>query len=517
MGYIPFLKPGILSRLAIAGTLAVSLTSTLEAAQFHVKNLQDHGAYSLREAMLRAKDGDIIKFDAHLSGTIHLEGPLPVIDNNLTIIGPTEGRAGISGDNRFQVLFVNRGRVSVSDLGIYCGLSQGGTRGHSLSGNGGGGLGAGGGIFVNSDAMVFLSHISFESNSARGGMGGGIITDISNGAGGGGGGGYNRGNGGNGEYDNGKASGGGGGGCFCSLGGSGLFGGGGGGAGGFSRIDSSSESGRDGNYHGGRGGVGFGCVQGGRGGEVGQNGIDGHQQHGGGGGGGGVAINPISSGGMGGFGGLIGGGGGGGNNGGPGGNGGDFGGGGGAGGGLIYHQLSFGGAGGFGGGGGGGSTNDLGIEGGKGGIGGFGSGGGGGGKNAVGGLGGLSGGKGGNDAGGGGGGSGMGGAIFVRSGGYLVLQHCQFRSNKVVAGSGGEGRSPGGAGKAIGRDLYLMSGSTLATDITTCLANFEAVTRGELSLDTENDLLVLKVTSAPEKSANHQVIYGKKLQDEFAW
>lgn len=161
---------------------------------------------------------------------------------------------------------------------------------------------------------------------------------------------------------------------------------------------------------------------------------------------------------------------------------------------LALGQAGFGGAGGSGGAGsngaafvGGGEGGDggrggdgalpitdggAGGDGGRGGRGGFGAGGGGGGQSGLGGAGGRSdngsegdGGLGGfgggvgssGRAGGGGGGGGYGGAIFVRSGGTLVIAgNALFEGNRAFAGSS---NNLGQAGQAAGADLFMMKDS----------------------------------------------------------
>ncbi|KHL26565.1 hypothetical protein PK98_09325 [Croceibacterium mercuriale] len=163
---------------------------------------------------------------------------------------------------------------------------------------------------------------------------------------------------------------------------------------------------------------------------------------------------------------------------------------------LNQGQVAFGGDGGSGGNGGSGGTffgggaggnggnggdgarsytdGGEGGAGGTGGAGGFGAGGGAGGTGGVGGATGAAkdgdagaGGSAGFGAGAGsdgdgangGGGSGFGGAIFVRSGGTLVIAgNSLFQNNASLAGSSNNG---GSAGKAIGSDLFMMKGSNV--------------------------------------------------------
>lgn len=434
---------------------------TLSAEILTVNNLHDHGHGSFRKAIREAFDGDIIRFEHSLSGSILLEAPLPIINNNLTIEG--NGQILIDGQEQYQVFFINSGTVAISGLTIKNGLSQGGNGGMSFSGNGGGGMGAGGAIFVNDKAVVILTDVDFKYNVAKGGDGAYLDNIYNIGAGGGGGGGMNGGNGGNGNFNFNTGSGGGGGGGLASDGGSGFSAGGGGGGltgaiNGQFVSGNGNDAGLSGGGDGGNGAGGDGT--GGSGGinnspEI--NGLPGDFCGGGGGGGGGASTIGLK-GGNGANAGAIGGGGGGGGGdaGGAGGCGGDFGGGGGAGGGispcLFAYNIS-GGDGGYGGGGGGGGGCGLRADqGSQGGNGGFGGGGGGGGKNAAGGNSKQGGGFGGSNGGGGGGGAGYGGAIFVRECGIIVLKNVHFCCNKAIGGTGTNG---GTDGEAAGCDIYI--------------------------------------------------------------
>lgn len=137
-----------------------------------------------------------------------------------------------------------------------------------------------------------------------------------------------------------------------------------------------------------------------------------------------------------------------------------------------------GGDGGDGGDGGGGARDGFGGDGGTGGMGGFGSGGGSGGNGGTGeasgaagdgGLGGFGGGDGSTGIGnsnptaiGGGGGAGLGGAIFVYSGGTLLIQgDTTFAGNRALAGGS---LNRGVAGDQAGTDIFMMAGSQVIFD-----------------------------------------------------
>lgn len=456
---------------ALLPTFSLLLFAPLTSSEFVVSSLLDEGEGSLRLAMRESIKGDVITFDPSLEGTIYLESPLPLISEDLQILG--NGVVAIDGGDLNQIFFVFSGNCAIQNLTLVNGNCTGGSGGSSYSGNGGGGLGAGGAIFINSPAQVTLNNLDFENNTAQGGSGG---TNLANmyydvGAGGGGGGGFGQGSdGGQGSFNFRNGSGGGGGGGFRSSGGNGFFGGGGGGGfTGIINLTSVVGPGQSAGINGGDGGDGMGGVGsngiGGLAGNPGQDGTDGAYEIGGGGGGGGAGLDCNSPGGNGGNSGLIGGGGGGGGGtlGGFGGLGGEYGGGGGGGGSTQHCMYTDGAPGGFGGGGGGGGGSSLtSCFGGDGGIGGFGAGGGGGARNAFGGIGGMFGGVGGDNDGGGGGGAGLGGAIFVREGGQLSLNNCGFSGNSVYGGTGGgNSRQQGNPGDSAGDDLFIMNDTSV--------------------------------------------------------
>jgi hypothetical protein len=112
----------------------------------------------------------------NITNSIVLTGLLPHINNSITFNG--DGNT-ISGNNQFQVFFVDAGTASFNNLTIANGLAQGGNGGF---GGGGGGAGLGGGLFINS-GTVDINNVIFSGNQAIGGSGG----SPEGGAGGGGG------------------------------------------------------------------------------------------------------------------------------------------------------------------------------------------------------------------------------------------------------------------------------------------------------------------------------------------
>lgn len=387
-------------------------------------------------------DDYVIQFNIS-NPTILLADMLPLLNmmgaNNLTIDGSNNGSPIIiDGQNATRGFFAKQGDITLTHMTIQNTIAQGGLGADTLTncGAGGGGMGAGGGLFVY-QAAVTLSDVTFDSNQAIGGNGGSSNCDqtcfANSGAGGGGMGGSGGNNGG-------------GGGGLGGNGGNGnpISGGGGGigpnGNGGTALIPNGLNGGAIGGYAAGQGGGNTPGLGGQNGGGGGVGSVDGF----GGGGGGGLAGNDGTyyNGGNGGFGG----GGGCSSNKSPGlpGSGGFGGGGGGSG--QYNDTITYGGSGGYGGGGGAGYTN--------GGIGGFGGGGGGGGLGNFGGYGGPGAGSGGDsiDIGtgaGGGGGLGAGGAIFVdySDGGTLqITGPLTIRNSTVAPGIGGTGGPNGQAG-----------------------------------------------------------------------
>lgn len=397
-----------------------------------------------------------------LGDDISLSQSLPMIASNITFVG---ANFVIDAGSAYRVFLVASGTVSLANLTIANAVATGGTGGAGTltdlaaatgAPSGGGGLGAGAALFVNTGATVTVSNVTFSGASATGGSGGSASTVSPENpgpyaAGGAGGGGLTGYGGAAAGTDQGNLAGGGGGGGYTGTGGtSGGFppGGGGGGGGAFGAGGDSAATGG-----GGGGGatasgttnttsvsVTGGGSEGGTGGAAGTSGGVAVAAGGGGGGGG--------AGGTGGAGALGGGGGGGGSSA-AGGAGGTFGGGGGGG------TAAAGGAGGFGGGGGSGGQSGDTV--GAGGAGGFGAGGGGGGTAGA---GGNFAGHGGTGFGAsGGGGAALGGAIFVRAGGVLIITNGAFSGTFSVSGGSSDGVGGATAGQAQGRLAFVMGGA----------------------------------------------------------
>jgi hypothetical protein len=160
------------------------------AASFTVTNTADSGAGSLRQAILELNLAGAgthsIAFNSAL-GTISLADDLPPIlgaGQSITITG--NGNT-VNGGSQHALLFVGGGTVAVSNLNLANGHAIGGAGGKSETGStGGGGLGAGGALFVNDGATVTISGVTFTGNQATGGNGGGWGSFNSQGGGGGG-------------------------------------------------------------------------------------------------------------------------------------------------------------------------------------------------------------------------------------------------------------------------------------------------------------------------------------------
>lgn len=424
--------------------------------------------------------GNTITFNIPSGGgrtnTILLNADLPVLTRAVTFsTDPSQGVGAttiIDGANAYR-LFANYGAgvvgqadISLDNVNLTKGLANGGNAGAALnfSNAGGGGLGAGGAIYVGINQTVTLSNSSITSCNATGGNGGSVSAGSFTVSGGGGA-----------SFTGASQSARNGGSSYGAAGG-GDFPGGLNGAGGAAAgttpgagtsIGAGYGGGNGGTYPVGRtGGTGSTVTTG-----IGANGsglLGGNGGYFGGGGGG--ASDGCGNG--------TGGAGGGGNGGGTGngssclgcclgGGGGGYGSGGSTGGNLSPGTNAMGaGGGGFGGGGAGSAYG--------GGGGGYGGGGGGsftgaaGAGGRYGGIGGTYGGGGPPAGGGGGGGGALGGAIFVGDNATLIINNgvsIPLSSSNVNAGSGGTSAGTstvnGSPGQAYARDVFLFRGASL--------------------------------------------------------
>jgi hypothetical protein len=215
------------SKIIMALFLALSATTSPLYA-LEVTTLEDNVPGSLCSQIHSAAPGDVITFAPGLSGTMLLNNNVPLfIQQDLTIIG--NGAITIDGQANDMIFYVRSGNVSISQLALQNGLNLGGAGGQGNTAGGGGALGAGAGLFIDSSAAVSLSNVTFADNQAVGGTGGNAIgVTPASGPGAGGGGGINQGAGG-GNFGFGEAGGGGG---FGGIGGNGIEAGGGGAGGG---------------------------------------------------------------------------------------------------------------------------------------------------------------------------------------------------------------------------------------------------------------------------------------------
>lgn len=421
------------SRRRIAGVASALLCGVLWATPGRAGNFDVSNTDELRQAILSINDAPGSNHTINFQQGFTLDSVLtPIIGGPANTIDIVGNGYTLSGGNQFQIFFVDTGTVRIDNLILESGYSRGGD---GAMGRGGGGLGAGGALFVNTDARVSITDVFFRNNTAQGGSGG---ADAGPNVGGGGGGFHGDGadfGGGGGYNGRGGIDGGGGGG----LEGNGLPGDQGGSGGG--KFD--DGDGGDGNpIPGGQGGSGGEF----EGGGFGSSGGDGGR-FGGGGGGSGIG----------------------------GGDGGDFGGGGGAaditadtGTEPANPVEGFGGKGGFGGGGGG-SSNGTPTNGGFGG-----------GNGTATGIGGA--------------GSSLGGAVFVRSGGELTIgissRLLALSPNGDVTNGNQVTRAVVGSGtpEIRGSDLYLMNGVDAQVNVGSGITStFRGTLSGEGGLIKDDD------------------------------
>jgi hypothetical protein len=274
---------------------------------FTVVNFNDSGPGSLRQAILESAIFSSIVFSNGLfstnSGVVQLAtagdttfGPSAfIITNQVSIIGPV-GSNGVviarsNGAPAMRLFYVAPGgSLTLNNVTLTNGLSQGGAGGSGAQrGGSGGGAGGMGGAIFNYDGTLHLNNTTLAFNQALGGAGGGGVSGGGDGSGGGGGGvGSNGGAGGE------SSVGGTGGGPTGGDGGTGngagseggIAGGGGGGGSSLTSGDGSGPGGEGGFAGGGGGGGAYNAV--GYGGGIGGSGGAGGFGGGGGGPGGGT-------------------------------------------------------------------------------------------------------------------------------------------------------------------------------------------------------------------------------------
>jgi hypothetical protein len=171
--------------IVVAWVALASLTGTRRvsgATFFTVINLNDNGLGSLRQAILDANataGADTINFDPSVTGTITLTtGQLPVISENLTIVGSGASVITVSGNHAPGSIFeiASGVIVTISDLTISDGfafraggiLNNGGMLFVSNCTLSGSSASAGGGI-SNIGGTVTITKSTFSGNTASGG------------------------------------------------------------------------------------------------------------------------------------------------------------------------------------------------------------------------------------------------------------------------------------------------------------------------------------------------------------
>jgi len=155
------------------GLIEAPLAFQLEVLAAYTETLKVYtvyNGYDLANAILEANANpgeDIIELGAHIT-TIN---PFYEIRDNLTIRGLGGTKYTIDGLNSSQIFSVaatNGLKVTLADLTLKNGLARGGQG----EGNAGGGLGAGGALFVGAGSDVLASNVTFQNNRAQGGQGG---------------------------------------------------------------------------------------------------------------------------------------------------------------------------------------------------------------------------------------------------------------------------------------------------------------------------------------------------------
>ena len=151
-------------RLAAALSLAISVPA--QAATWTVLNLDDPGADTLREAIQKASSGDIIQFNAGLSGTLTISSGSLNITSDVSIVGTGATNITINGNAGSRIFTATNVSPIISGLTFSNGLAVG---------SDGGALYQAGGDVVCSNC-VFLNNRAMGSDGAAGGFGGAVFT-----------------------------------------------------------------------------------------------------------------------------------------------------------------------------------------------------------------------------------------------------------------------------------------------------------------------------------------------------
>lgn len=163
-------------RFGLALLFLASVTAA-GAATYTVTNLNDAGSGSLRAAITSA-NGDpsgAIVFASAVRGTITLQSALPNIaltSGTMTITGPGANLLMISGQNKFQVLGIASGTLTVSGVTIANGAvstTNGYVNGFTSD------PGWGGAFYITHGSALNLVNCVLSGNSTTNGSGGGAI------------------------------------------------------------------------------------------------------------------------------------------------------------------------------------------------------------------------------------------------------------------------------------------------------------------------------------------------------
>ena len=165
-------------------------------ANFTVTSLQDGNiAGTLRYCIYQAglnNEADTINFASNLAQQTIVIGStqdylpavpeLPIVGTGLiinkdtiTIDGANAPRLSISGNNQYRIFGVTgTGHLTLRNITLEDGYVRGGDggRGNYFAGSGGGGLGAGGAVFVSEGGSLTVVRATFKDNQAIGGNGG---------------------------------------------------------------------------------------------------------------------------------------------------------------------------------------------------------------------------------------------------------------------------------------------------------------------------------------------------------
>ncbi|PZU98276.1 MAG: hypothetical protein DCE90_03920, partial [Pseudanabaena sp.] len=165
----------VASTVLFSGVVSVAsgesaIANTIRDRIFKVTNNNDSGTGSLRQAIIDAGNNpgsDIIDL-SEVSGMIALNSPITVNEGNDLRLDD-DGNTTISGQNKTQIMTVKGPtNVVISRLTF----ENGAARGRAGTSGGGGGLGAGGALFIEGSANITLNNVTFRNNQAVGGNGG---------------------------------------------------------------------------------------------------------------------------------------------------------------------------------------------------------------------------------------------------------------------------------------------------------------------------------------------------------